>query len=122
MTTAFDTLKHLVKPDAPLADRSLLDKRVADEAQREIIERRPLELGDKLKFGAPEIPGAQLVFSIEKGTFGVAVQGFHRVVQLPKGYAGQGLELEYLGEHTFLVLHPTRPTLILEPPGSVRRY
>lgn len=121
MTEAFDSLRHLVLPDAPLRDRTLLDHRVADEQARQAIERRPIELAGKIHEGSPAVPGAQLVYSIEKARFGIAVQGFPHVVMLPKGYEGQGLELAYLGKNTFLVRHPTQPTLTLEPPGRLRQ-
>jgi hypothetical protein len=74
----------------------------------------------KLVAGAPAIPEAQLVYSKEKDTWGVAVRDTQFVCQLPKQYAGPGLELA-MTDNGLIAIHPDWPPLVIDPStGNVR--
>lgn len=74
-----------------------------------------------LHLGAPPIPKAQLVYSNEKTRWGVAVQGMRYVCDLPRCYAGPGLELAVLEGGTIIAVHPDHPPLVIDPSHGTTR-
>ena len=74
----------------------------------------------RVKYGAPDIPQAQLVYSIEKSRWGVAIKGGKYICQLPREYAGMGLELAMTGEG-IIVIHPDHPPLLINPNNGTTR-
>lgn len=97
-----------------LAERSLLDKRLTEEADKQALE-------DRARFDKPAVPEAQLVYNPATHAMGVAVRGAKRVCQLPKGYGGPGCELAMWKENAFVVIQPDKPTLLINPETGTTR-
>jgi hypothetical protein len=114
----FRALRKLVRPDASLADRRLIEMRFEEEEADEAAEARHRAA----TMGAPPIPEAQLVYSHASQTMGVAVRGARFVCPLPKGYEGPGLELAVIPGERLIVVHPNLPALLIQPEtGTTRR-
>jgi hypothetical protein len=111
----FDAMRHLILPGT---ETGLLDRRQEEEAA---VAQRQQAFRDQYKDGPPPLPDVQVVFSHERGTFGVAVRGAQFVCTLPKGYEKQGLELNALDGGMWCATFPGRSPLLLDPrTGNVR--
>ena len=107
-------MKDLILPGT---DARLLDRRFEEE---ELEARAQASASENLRFGAPDIPNAQLVFSPDSGV-GVAVKGEKFVCQLPKGYDGRGLELAVIKGGRYIVTHPNHSPLLIDPQRGTTR-
>lgn len=113
----FKDLRKLIRPDASMADRKLIEQRFQEEEHAQVAEDKQQSLIQ----GAPPIPEAQLIFSANTNSFGVAVRGGKFVCPLPKGY-GAGLELAVIDGERIIAIQPDKPTLLIEPKtGTTRR-
>ena len=102
-------MKELILPGQ---DLRLYDKLQEDAHEHD---QRMQQFDSKFTMGAPELPEAQIVTNLAKGTFGVAVKGSAFVCELPKGYAGPALELALIDDGRLICTHPNHPPLVINP-------
>ena len=102
-------MKELILPGQ---DLRLFDK--LQEQEHERVQQHEA-FNDQFTMGAPEIPDAQVVMNLAKGTFGVAVKGARFVCELPKGYSDKGLELAVIPDGRLIAMHPNHPPLVINP-------
>nr|WP_198983054.1 hypothetical protein [Herbaspirillum sp. ASV7] len=114
----FKDLRKLIRPDASMADRRLIEMRFEEEAAAEQAEARQ----KAVIMGAPPIPQAQLVYNHAEGKVGVAIKGAKFIVPLPREYNGAGLALGLLPGERIVVTHPNHSPLLIDPStGKSRR-
>jgi len=114
----FKDLRKLIRPDASMKDRRLIEMRFQEEEAAEQAEAKQ----KAMIMGAPPLPQAQLVYDHGSNTVGVAIRGAKLICKLPKGYEGPVLSLAVLPGERIVALHPNHPPLLLEPvTGTTRR-
>lgn len=111
-------LRKLIRPDASMAERRLIEMRFEEEEAAEQAEAKQ----KAMIMGAPPIPQAQLVYNHATGKMGVAIKGAKFIVALPKDYVGEGLALGLLPGERIVVTHPNQSPLLIDPStGQSRR-
>ena len=110
-------LRKLIRPDASMADRRLIEMRFEEEEAAEQAEARQ----KAVIMGAPPIPQAQLVYNHAEGKVGVAIKGAKFIVPLPKGYDGTALALALLPGERIVVTHPNQSPLLIDPSNGTSR-
>lgn len=114
----FKDLRKLIRPDASLKDRRLIEMRFEEEEAAEQAEARQ----KAMIMGAPPLPEAQLVYNHGANTVGVAVRNGKFICQLPKGYESEGLSLAVMPGERIVAVHPNHPPLLVDPnTGKTRR-